>query len=347
MNHMSQSKLIVAAALFMSLIFVITGCASKPAAPVQNSFPVSSVPAQKGDVSMTTASANVTPGDNALLPVAGTLVQIGNIGLPSPFGPDSMVFETEYEYWFEGKKTSVPLQVLFGGVIDNGNVSIGDYLDDADIVLGVTSSSEVMLNVRCATFDPYLVLTLLDSGFPPQKIGNWYYFGIGVLQMNTMLDFQPLADADDGYEFWDQPESLREIYEHGYSEYQNGRMSMNSYPRMMFCIQSVLDDYPSSPSVFATELSPATQLLIMRQFPDTQSIGITFDSVPLQVFVNDYMADALAEYYVPGEPVWLYLMADTAVNGELCCYLWDFSSVDPVEYALGASEYIAGYIDIQ
>lgn len=333
-------KHVSVALLSAVLVLLLAGCASTPAASVKS--------VQSGDVSDSTARSREDRGTVVPSIAEGVVAQIGNNGLPVPFGQDTVVIDTAFNYWFKDERVSVEAQLLVGGINPFPSLAVGQEVD-GDTEIGTAAATTISLNVRSRSFDPYLAMCALYDSTYIQQVGDWYYYGMGVFQALTELDFQPLASADDGYQFWDYPESLRDIYESGFGQYEEtGKSVISNYPNMGFCIKTVLTEWPSEGRKFKTDLSPANRIMVERQFEELPySVEIDWDGIPLQLFCVDQCVADLQEYYELGDPVYLYLRANMAVNGELCCIMWDFNYDDPTSYASEAQAYAESYIDMQ
>lgn len=336
----AHSRTLVIPVCFLIFLSVLTGCASKPAAPAASS----------ADITRTMGQLNVAYGASVKLPLDGRLVQIGNAGLPPVFGPDTLVFNVTHQYWLDGGKQAFGnYQLILSGVqpIPALQSVSGSTVIEKGTVIGTATESPVQVNLRCRTID----LFLCDSAQNiPELVNGWYYFGVGMLMSGSpkFLNYQPVTSAKDEIPFWDFPESLEQMSQRGRSEYEakaKGEV-VSRYPDFQICFETTLDRYPSTDLRLSTNVSPAERLMLARTYSNCPYyLSVDFDGVPMQLFFQDGFDQYLKDEYTLGDPIWLYLQVSEFINGELIGYVRDFTLKSPVETVLERQERLLAAMD--
>lgn len=331
MKHVSA---LLQTALLCCVIVALAGCAS---APKQETV--------RGDVSLSTAYADVAAGGKLPSPVAGSIVQIGNKDLPAPFNADTIVIATVVRYYYGSEQVLLPVQIVMSGVKPAATLSVGDVVGGDDDVVGTAVSDMVQFNCRSRDLNVYLALSTVDGGFPPQHVDGWYYFGMAPYQYTTLLDFQVLSSSADEIPFWDYPETLMGIYEDASTQAkEEGHNVISNFPNMGLCIPTSLDSLPSSAKAF-TDVSEF--LTMGNEIQDSLTYSDVWDGVPVKYLFDQQAIEYMKDDYELNTPIWLYVVANKAFNGTLYCHVWDYTTNPPEAVAEYMLDQIRSFIEEQ
>lgn len=281
-------------------------------------------------VETTNGGMNVKKGDNFILPVKGRLYQIGNKDLPKCFSKDTVVFDFTNVYYYEGKQQNVDCQMIISGIKlskEYKNAKPGTEIKGGTTI-GTAVSSPVVLNIRCKDFDIYLAdtadcITVFENG--------WYYFGVGMLLPTTpkFLDYQEITGKKSQIDFWDNPDTLEDLYKTATEPREDGGVpQFSQFPSFYVCLKTKLKAYPEP------KAKAGDGLMVANYFKNcTHYLDIKFDGIPVRLYFQNGFYDYLKEEYKLGKDIYIYSVFIIFTNGRFYAYVRDYSLISPKEIA--------------
>jgi hypothetical protein len=283
--------------LLGSAVMLIAGCSTAPKKNIEEQKVIvdskDAKVTQELDKKITClATMNCEPGAIVKCLDEGRILE-GNNELPSDF-VDSVVLESEREYYINGKTERCKFEVIYSGIKRTSR----DAYCKKDAELGVSTGTVVGICARASSLEAYLVSC--SKVIPIKKGKYWYYFpGMYVATEMKWLSFKPV-----------EYDSFRSMYDHATTgEEALGLTKFNWWS----LLKTSLGEYP-----VLSDDGTSTQVL-------------NLEDMPLRLYYQKGFLKYLQDEYKLKDPIYLYLQI-TGINGfdkEYKCYVRDFSLIPP------------------
>lgn len=316
--------------LLLLLPLVLMGCAStgktEKAGANDFAFPYSFFNAKAGEeIKMPLSSGFVFYGKTEFYDMIGD--EKWDYSIPKQFGKKTLVTTFPYTYYFEGQKEEVFYELIITDVNLKPEIAAQELYSEIaeDTVIGTAAADNPKLMIRTITgLDPNLSM---DTKSYPVTVGEYTYFDASSLMSTTpkFLTFMPVTSKNDMIEFWDYPESIKELSDASLPE-ENGKAHITRFPNFQIMVKAKLDKYPEP-----VKTETPDDMILRNQFysfAETEMI-YTFDGIPFHLVYYTGFQDYLKDEYTLGEDIYLYLYALFGKNGTLYFYVRDFTLESP------------------
>ena len=279
---------------------------------------------------------NVKAGEEIKMPVNCGFVCYGKTGfvyegwdfsIPKEFGKKTLIATLPYTFYFEGQKEEVFYELIIRNVNLKPEIASQEIYSEIaeDTVIGTAAEDNPGIMIRAVTgLDPNLIL---DSKTFPVSVGEYTYFDASTLMATTpkFLTFMPVSSKDDLIEFWDYPESIKQLADASIQT-EKGKSHITRFPNFQIMIKGKLTSYPVPVTTTSTN-----DIVLRNQFysfAETE-MDYTFDGVPFHFVFYKGFESYLKDEYTLGDDIYLYLYALFGKDGALWFYVRDYTLNSP------------------